>query len=177
MTLNELVTTYKKTRDEEIFNAIYEGVYPIMKGKASQYTVAGNDFEDNVSELSRALLKCIDKFDETKANFNTFFNTIAKNTMLNLIQAQSIRIQATEDINDHNDDMSYEEDELIEVEFIIDLDRCDLSDRNKAIVHMLVFENKSQKEVADILNISKGRVTQIISGLREQLGQELMIAY
>lgn len=170
--LDQLVEIYRLTKDEEVFEQIYNAVYPIMKGKASQYNVAGNEFEDNISELSNALLRCMDKFDNSKSNFNTYFNMVAKNTMLNLIKSQAIRINPTEDVMDYADSISADGDEMVEVEFMIDLNNCKMSERNKSILNMLIFEGKSQVEIANILNITKGRVTQIIKELQKQVALE-----
>ena len=170
--LNQLVEKYRLTKDEEVFEQIYNAVYPIMRGKASQYKVAGNEFDDNISELSNALLKCMDKFDSSKSSFNTYFNMVAKNTMLTLIKAQAIRINPTEDVMDYEDSISADGDEIVEVEFMIDLNNCNMSERNKSILNMLIFEGKSQVEIANILNVTKGRVTQLVKEIQKQVALE-----
>ena len=77
--LNDLVMQYKNIIDENQKNDIFNQIYDHYKAKFSKIAFKLKN-EDIIQELSIALLKAIDTYDNTKATkFNTYFWKIAQN--------------------------------------------------------------------------------------------------
>lgn len=76
--LNELIKQYQKTRDEKVFNKIYDRYKDFIKSKSIKNTININ----YMSELNLALYNAVLTFDvdnKTNASFTTYFMKCAEN--------------------------------------------------------------------------------------------------
>lgn len=153
--------------------------------KLKGQTFAGMDKEDVTQEVMIKLYKSLDQYDAQKAKLSTFVDHIIDNkikdmyrkcmseknlNVVNAIQVVSTDLD-TEDEADGGEGMltlGHEGYAYENFEFITDImENMQLTDREKEIFK-LRSSGYEFVEIADILGVSKARISQIWKGIREK---------
>jgi len=94
--LNEMVVSYREG-NEEAFSEIYAACCKIAEGlfyKSSKEQQGCLSFDDLLQDSVVKVWKYLDRFDESKGSFRTWFSAIFKNTLIDAKKASKIRMAA-----------------------------------------------------------------------------------
>ena len=95
--LNEMIVSYREG-NEEAFSAIYSACSKIAEGifynKLSEEQRSRLSFDDLFQDSIVKAWRNLDRFDEKKASFRTWFSTIFTNTFFDAEKASKIRMSA-----------------------------------------------------------------------------------
>lgn len=128
--------------------------------------------KDLIQEIILQLWKSYDKYDEN-FKWSTWMYRIALNTAISYLRKEKLRSDTSAELDedflyfDEGSDFSEQSEEVVLLyEFIGKLKSID-----KAIM-MLYLEEKSYKEIAEILGISKTNVSTKINRIKEKLRKQ-----
>ncbi len=97
LSLNEMIVSYREG-NEEAFSAIYSACSKIAEGifynKLSEEQRSRLSFDDLFQDSIVKVWRNLDRFDEKKASFRTWFSTIFTNTFFDAEKASKIRMSA-----------------------------------------------------------------------------------
>ncbi|MCD8042672.1 MAG: RNA polymerase sigma-70 factor [Tannerellaceae bacterium] len=136
---------------EKIFNLFYPKVHLFIK------TLSKND--DMAEEVTQQVFVNLwinrEKADPGK-NLSAYIYTMAKNATLRAIQ-QQLKFESNGFDYDEEADNRLTDDELIvkETELLIDLKVASMPPKRRQVYEMSRYENKSNEEIANKLNISR----------------------
>ena len=171
MNIENIVELLQENYDENLIVELFLAMEDTIKYYARKYKVMGNDYEDNISILNLHLLDVYKKYDPSKgASFKTFFSRACAHCLMN-VQRDNKGI-LNEDKNEDISTMITVADEKMsgaEIEFLADLELSGLTDTELIIVKEIMYGNSKNVDIAEKLNITKGRVSQIISAMRPKL--------
>ncbi|WMT39260.1 sigma-70 family RNA polymerase sigma factor [Paenibacillus sp. D2_2] len=157
-----------------------------LRGK----TFAGMEKEDVTQEVLIKLYRSLDQYDVTKARMSTFVDHLIDNkikdmyrkcmTEKNLNVVNAIQVISTDlDIDDETGNgvgiaLGHEGYAYENFEFVTDImENMELNDREKKIFK-LRSTGYEFVEIADILGVSKARVSQLWKGIREKYEAHLI---
>lgn len=165
----EGVLTGKSTeRLRERFQHLLESHRGIVFKVANTYCRHAEDRRDLAQEICTQVWKAFPAWDEARA-FSTWMYRIALNVAISFVRAgDARRMVAIDDIDEeacHDGDAEREADDGVRVlyRFIGLLDPLD-----RALL-LLYLEERSQREIADILGISETNVATKIGRLKQRL--------
>ena len=171
MNIEKIVAKLQENYNEDLIVDLFLAMEDTILHYARTYKVMGNDVEDNVSILNLHLLDVYKKYDPSKgASFKTFFSRACANCMMN-VQRDNKNI-LNEDRNEDISCMINVADERLsasDIEFMSDLETAGLTETELTIIQDLIFGNAKNVDIAEKLNITKGRVSQIIKGMQPKL--------
>lgn len=135
-----------------------------------------SDSEDVVQEAFLWIINNLDKISQIPCNKRAcYFANITEHLSLNLINRR--RAHPTDDIDDHEDlssDISVEKTaaESITVERIKQIIR-EMSEKDKLMLRLYLFDGRSYKEIADIAGVSEGNARICVHRARKRLAKLL----
>lgn len=170
--------------DNQVIEAIikgdnkgYEVLFKRHKRKVYNYLkqriINVCDVEDLTLITFEKAFEKLDTWQPTKAKFSTYLIQIAKYAMIDLIKAQAIRINGTDEIDKFTfiKDVSYTPHQILiekELKALIE-GRIDRMPKKTAPVMKLHFEGYSDEEIVEKLNMMHGNVRCILSRGRDKL--------
>ena len=170
------------------FNKIYEDNHRIVLSyvaqKVNDYTLAEEITNDVFIKLSR----CLDSFNEEKANMLTWIMTFAKNAVIDQYRKRKLEtISLSSDIfGDERNNNSLENrikaktltpyDALNSKDTMSNIDNAigDLSETYFEVAYYFFTEELSYQEISEVMNISLGTVKGKISRARKALQAKLV---
>ena len=130
----------------KLYQDFYQKVLGYINGKVNNYTLA----EDLCSDVFVKVYEKFDTFDENKASLTTWIFTITRNRLIDYYRTRKVMVEIPENLTyDETDDEI--DDEALE-KLASALETLDERDRKLIILHY--YEDKSLKEIAEILSIS-----------------------
>lgn len=110
-----LITEYRTSKSDELFLLIYERTKEIRESKEKYFKSKGFSEHEITEGLDDALIECIEKWDENKSEFLTFYRSCAD---LRIIDARRKTIKKDRfEVYEGNEDLSKEGEERY-IEFI-----------------------------------------------------------
>ena len=156
-----------KHGDQNAFQEIYEDTTPWVRNHVYN-RVSQSNVDDCMQEIYMELFQKIDKFDETKASFRTWFNTLVRNKTTDYLRVnekpKSKEVEALYDDDDKAIDlvdpgMSPEDVmEKKEIAYILSQVLDEISEEQRKCIMLHYVEGLKYKEIAEILGISEGTV-------------------
>jgi RNA polymerase sigma factor (sigma-70 family) len=157
------------SRDE--FHALLDRHYKIVLKVANTYAREPADRADLAQEIVTQCWRAFPNYDETRV-FSTWMYRIALNVAISFARANEHRPQAVafdDTLHDVADAANPENDERIRT-----LYRCidALDPLNRALL-ILYLDERSQREIAEILGITETNVATKIGRLKERLRNDM----
>lgn len=158
----------------ERFQALLERHCGIVFKVANTYCRHAEDRRDLAQEISAQLWKAFPSYDESRL-FSTWMYRVALNVAISYARSngererQSIALDDTDAEPIHDGDAALENDDGVRAlyHFIAQLDAL-----NRALL-LLYLEEKSHREIAEILGISATNVATKIGRLKQRLRNDL----
>tara|TARA_A100001011_G_scaffold400637_1_gene517034 strand:- start:4105 stop:4638 length:534 start_codon:yes stop_codon:yes gene_type:complete len=157
--LTNLIIKINKDRDELAFSKLFDFVAP----KINAYYLQNGLFRDNAEELTQEVMSTIwlksYLYDPSKSAPSTWIYTIARNKKVDFLR-KNLKSNVNEDdireylYHDSNNDKISESEIIDQVAKI----SKELDNKQKKIIKMNFFENKSHKKIAEELEIPLGTV-------------------
>jgi len=159
---------------QRVFEKLLREHQRIVFKVVSVYARHPDDRNDLMQEICVQLWRSFASFDEERAHFSTWMYRVALNVAISQVRRQSPR-SAIESLQQHHLDTigdtqgAPDYDERIEAlyGFIEQLDRL-----NRALI-LLYLEDRSYREIADILGISETNVATKISRIKQKLRNQM----
>lgn len=173
-----------KNGDEQAFNEIYNGTQgytrKVVLYQLAVHLIDSSYVDDCMQEVYLRLHQKISLFDDEKASFSTWFETLRKNTILNFCekmkknQAEVIQEQSEllkcEDISRMPEHIS-DNDEISEIVNEM-IDRLPVEQR--VCIRKFYMEEMKQEQIAEELGIPLGTVKSRLSKGREKIGEMVL---
>ena len=139
---------------------------------AHSYAKVPDDRKDLIQEITIQLWKNFDKYNQAY-RYSTWIYKIALNTSISFYRKENRRTGILNPISESLFDFSEEQVDSEKDQQVSMLYRfiSELKDLDKALI-LLYLEEKSQKEMAEILGISETNVSTKISRIKEKLKQK-----
>lgn len=151
---------------ENYFSKIYNFVFYRILNKEQT--------EDIVSDIFLKVAENVFRYDEKKANFNTWIFTIARNTLIDYYRSRRIYIPIDNEENSIELSIDFEEQcNLIEDENLKELYRAlsMIDDRTRLIIGLKYFEGLNNREISKQIGINESTVSTIyVRGLKKLRG-------
>jgi RNA polymerase sigma factor (sigma-70 family) len=139
---------------------------------ASSYSLNPADREDVAQEIVTQLWRAFPKFDQARP-FSTWMYRIALNVAISFVRASSVRerhtvaLDETHDVEDSSAILSSEDERAkLLYAFVDSLDAL-----NRALL-LLYLEDRSYREIAEVLGITETNVATKVSRLRQRFARE-----
>lgn len=166
--------------DNEAFDGLYEHFFPkiynLIYARVKNATVA----DDIVSDVFEKMVEHLASYDSRKASFSTWISRIATRTLTDYYRWQSHRqnVEWDDVFSPNVDDEERPDGQLLvkegKKELLLALDK--LGEREKRIIELKFWGDMSNKEIAEILEISPANVGVILframGTLKQILGQD-----
>lgn len=150
----------------EAYNSLYVLCMNRVKREVSNKIPEGL-VDDCIQVIFLKMYNNIHSFDENKASFNTWFQTLRKNEMITFYNANSKYIQGAYEDPESILESIETKDEFTMPEVTIEKEECtkllkeiirELPKEQAECIYQFYFQNKKQKEIADTLGIQEGTV-------------------
>jgi RNA polymerase sigma-70 factor (ECF subfamily) len=158
----------------DLFLSVIETNKGIIYKVANSYCIDTEDRKDLVQEIVLKLWKSFDSYDE-RFKYSTWIYRIALNTAISFYRKEKSRKAITNpfseilfNVADFKDNKQIEESTIFLNQFISELKELD-----KALM-LLYLEEKSHKEMAEIIGISETNVATKISRIKNILKQRFL---
>ena len=149
---------YDNLAFEELYNHYFRIIYNLVYVQVRNAETA----DDITSETFLKVVQNLSKFDKSRASFSTWINRIAQRTLIDFYRRQG-RSQETDWDDDFDAPIS--ESELPEEKFLQDENKKlllkaleKLSPRERQIVTMKYFDDMSNVEIAEALELTASNV-------------------
>ena len=159
---NANILKYKKTGDETLFNELYKD-YTYLRKKLIK-NVFYQDLEDVYAECDVTFIKCIKLFDiESGVKFSSYLSKALLNTRLNYYH-KNVFNNTLQHLEDNiTDELKIEDVIPDDVDYFSQYEDSDyidyllsfLDERDRKVVELYFFENKTQREVGQVLGLSQ----------------------
>lgn len=164
--------------DNEILNTALD----VWKFKTKYIDFKGFEEEDLEQDLLiKVFVKVRENYDETKSQISTYISKIVDNHIKDLFIASSryknyaryTSESLDTDFNEYERDsiLMFKEDEYSTIELKNYLNSLGLTESEKKVIKYL-FEGYSKSDIAEILNVSRARISYIIKSLKNKLKGE-----
>lgn len=175
----ELVERAKN--DAQVFGELYEQYYSPIFGYVLKRTASIEIAQDITSEIFFKALKNLSKFQWRNASFSSWLYRIATHEIANHHRKNNHRFSPLDEVSDIIADTApIAENELIEAETELERHQdfltlhasiSKLSVKYQEVIMLRFFENKSLKEICEILGKREGTVKSLLHRALEQLGE------
>lgn len=179
--MNTMKLNYKELYEAGDMNRLFEKVQKHTRIKIGITKFAGMETEDVIQEASLKVYCSLRHYDEEKGQISTFIDRVIENaikdcykkcgSIKNLIVVNSDTIAENYEVSEDSETPSQfgKEDFGFEnAEFIYDLmNNIGLSDREKT-VFKLYTKGYGFVEIAKIIGVTKSRMSQIWSGIKDK---------
>ena len=159
---------------EKVYQEYFSKIYNFMFYKVLNKEIA----EDLTSEFFIKLLTKLNTFDESKANFNTWLYTVARNSVIDYFRSHKIETS----IDDQDNPIELATDYELEENIIESDDRKALyealvkvDDRTRKLLSLKYFFDMSNKEISSVTGINESTVSTICLRGMEQIKKHLHI--
>lgn len=165
-----------KEMDDKLLTGLFAEYRQMMFKIAMGILHNKSDSEDVVQEAFLWIINNLDIISQIPCNRRgRYFANITEHISLNLINRR--RAHPTDDIDEHEDlssDISVEKAaaESITVERIKQIIR-EMSEKDKLMLRLYLFDGRSYKEIADIAGISEGNARICVHRARKRLAKLL----
>ena len=172
--LINLMGKVQEDRDEMAFSEIFDFFAP----KVNAYFIQNNINHDSSEELTQEVLSTVwvksNLYNSKKSALSTWIYTIARNKKIDFFRKNSKIDFNEEDIRD----FLYQDREIDlvrenEAKKQINRINEELDDKQKRMIKMNFFENKSHKKIADELEIPLGTVKSSIRNILNKMNKYL----
>ena len=172
--LINLMGKVQEDRDEMAFSEIFDFFAP----KVNAYFIQNNINYDSSEELTQEVLSTVwvksNLYNSKKSALSTWIYTIARNKKIDFFRKNSKIDFNEEDIRD----FLYQDREIDlvrenEAKKQINRINEELDDKQKRMIKMNFFENKSHKKIADELEIPLGTVKSSIRNILNKMNKYL----
>lgn len=156
------------------FQALLEQHRKIVFKVANTYAWQPDDRADLAQDIAAQLWRAFPGYDSTRS-FSTWMYRIALNVAISWLRGHQHREQHVEPFDDSHAEMAGKDDACHETnERVRALERfiAALEPLNRALV-LLYLEERSYREIADILGISETNVATKISRLKQRIRSDL----
>lgn len=166
--------------DKVTFEALFKSHFVHLCNFAVQFVGDMDTARDITQKIFIHLWENRAQMDPNKA-IRSYLFTSVKNRCLNHIRDRKKYRSRILDVNIHEVDIAFEEDQMAvdELQKRIDLALNKLPEKCRQVFELSRYENKKYQEIADKLNISKKTVeahmSRALRSLREDLGDYLYI--
>lgn len=167
---NELAERAKN--DKEAFGELYDYFFPRVYSYIFGKVKNSNQADDIISITFEKVFMKLDDYDSTKGAFSTWIFRIAINEMNNLFRGQTRRNEAAwEDFFNPADSRNTPEQQMVSDEgdrhLLIAMEK--LGEREKKIVSLKYFADVSNKEIAEMLDMTPSNVGVVLHRTLEKL--------
>ena len=159
---------------EKVYQEYFSKIYNFMFYKVLNKEIA----EDLTSEFFIKLLTKLNTFDESKANFNTWLYTVARNSVIDYFRSHKIETS----IDDQDNPIELATDYELEENIIESDDRKALyealvkvDDRTRKLLSLKYFFDMSNKEISSVTGINESTVSTICLRGMEKIKKHLHI--
>jgi RNA polymerase sigma factor (sigma-70 family) len=167
----ELVSAYKKNRDNRCIGVIYERYGYLLLAISIKYLKNKEDAEDVVMDLFERLGGKLVKHEIQ--NFKSWLHSTIRNECLMILRKRNPKLQLEDVENRINHLVEIDEKELlIEKEIMLNLIESSilhLKEEQKKCVELFYLDQKSYVEIADGLSISLNQVKSAIQNGKRML--------
>lgn len=154
-----------KTTDEKDFSRIFQIYYPKIYSYIYKHLGHKEDAEDMTNMVFLSCYQKFNEFDESKASITTWLYVIAGNRLKNYYRdkKQNVSMDSEEGLA-FFEALSSEKDEveqavlMEETMSVLEQAVDSLSEKQKKIIRMRFYEDKSATEMAKILGTTSGNV-------------------
>ena len=158
--LNKLMVRIKESRDEMAFSNLFDFLAPKLKSYYLQNGLSSENSEELTQEVLSTIWTKADKYNPTKSSISTWAYTIARNKKIDFLRKnKGIYTNSEEDIREFlyhtNQDDIITQSEINET---VSRLNEELDSKQRKIIKMNFFENKSHKKIAEELEIPLGTV-------------------
>ena len=160
MNLDKLVLEYKNSKDDIVFNKIYDNTLPIVRAAIINYIYDRETVLDLIQDTYLSFINNIDKYNAK--SFTNWIYTIAKNKSLDYLKKKK-ETSLTEYDNIPSSDISPH------IKFLIN--KLDPNLREVFVLKVLV--GYSSKQVSNSLGIKVNEVNKLYYEAKEILRKEL----
>ena len=156
------------------FGELLEQHRGIVFKVAHSYCRHPDDRADLVQEIATQLWRAFPAFDATRASFSTWMYRVALNVAISHLRNVSHRQQHSVPLDESLHDVPGEDGDHESQEQLRMLHRFieKLEPLNRALL-LLYLEDRSHREIADILGISEGNVATKISRLKQRIRNDI----
>ena len=162
----------------------FEQIYRIYSGKLYNFVMRisyGNQYmSEEIVQQSFIRLWEVRSTINPHRNFISFLCTIAKNTLLNNYQRETVEYVYKEYLMNSQSDRDYSTEESVDIGFLneyIDKLADELPESRKKIFLLCKREHFTNKEIAQMLNISESTVATQLSLAVKFMREQFMIHY
>jgi RNA polymerase sigma-70 factor (ECF subfamily) len=175
---HELINALKK-KDSKAFKIVHDLYYTKLKSLSYGIVHNSEDAEDIVQEVFIDLYDAIGRFRE-ESKLSTWLHKITLNKSYNFLRAKKVRNIFTRLENKLLQHADKIEDEDLETQKINDLHKAieQLPERQAKVFTLFYYENMSQKEIAEILNLkSVSVVEQLVFRAKQNIKKRMPNEY
>jgi len=156
------------------FGELLEQHRGIVFKVAHSYCRHPDDRADLVQEIATQLWRAFPGFDGARASFSTWMYRIALNVAISHLRSVSYRQQHSVPLDESLHDVLGEEGDHESQERLRLLHRfIEKQDPLNRALLLLYLEDRSHREIADILGISEGNVATKISRLKQRIRNDI----
>ena len=161
--------------DEESFTELYNHFFPIVYRSIFIQTQDENIADEIIGTVFWKTFNNLEKFDETRASFQTWLLKIAKNEVITYFRAQS---RKTEHETAFDEEFEFKADEYFEPEQqILREERTQqlkvaiekLNERERKIITLKYYLDMKDNEIAEKLDLTPQNVRVILNRARSKL--------
>ena len=172
--LEDLMIKISNNRDQNAFSNLFDLLAP----KINAYFIQNGFIPENAEELTQEVMSTVwtksNMYDPSKSAVSTWIYTISRNKKVDFLRKKSISDINEEDVreylyeanNTYNSDISDIKSQISKI-------NRELDEKQKKIIKMNFFENKSHKIIAEELEIPlgtvKSRIRHILTKLQKYL--------
>ncbi|MDD3320540.1 MAG: RNA polymerase sigma factor [Paludibacter sp.] len=166
--------------DSSKFRGLVEKYQPMVFRTVMGFVHSKEDAEDLTQDVFISIYQSLNRF-QGDSEFSTWLYRIAVNTSINYVNKQNRRnlfqqvgdffqnINSNENFEKNPEELTIEKEREHHIKKAID----SLSEKQRTAFVLSKYDNLSQKEIANIMNISEGAVEQHLQRAKKNLQQNL----
>lgn len=162
-----------EVQKSEHFIAIIEQNKGILYKVANAYCHSETDRKDLLQEITLQLWRSVERYDDTRSSLSTWMYRIALNVAISFYRKERARNSFAGEIGEsilHLPDTSGDGAQEANLQLLQQLIH-ELKDLEKALI-LLYLEERSYREIADIVGITETNVATKIARIKEKLKQK-----
>ena len=161
---------HNKLQPEEIFNNFYRRIYSFTLMRVCNV----HEAEDLTSNVFVKVVEKLDTYNPSIAAFSTWIFTIALNE-IRMFYRRNKFLCSLDDINETANQMDIEDSLLLYEERSMLLKAVEeLDKRRKNIILLKYFDEMTDRQIADVMNLSEKNIGVILTRTRKDLKNKLL---
>lgn len=146
--------------DSSLLESIYEKYYPKVYNYIYYRLLNKEITEDLTSEVFLKVIKKYHTYDEKKASIGTWINRIAANTLIDYYRAKKHELDIEDFENYLMEDFDTQRKKLTdEVNKAVYEMLSILSDKERELLYLKFYEDKTNREISRILHVKESTVS------------------